>query len=284
MSDRAWKSSFYLYWTKMIRAIKLEWLKFRRYKPFTIILGLFVLIYFAVGLSVKKLLDRFMENVGQEFSFFVDSGLPIFDFVDIWQNLAFITFLFKYILAFVVIISICLEYSNKTIRQNFIDGLSRRDYVISKLGLITFLTFLSGLMLTLLGLILGFLYSPVKSFGFIVLNMEFVLAHMLEVFCFLSMALFISTLIRRTGFSIVMFVFYASSIEPIVTALMKYQYELPIWYFPMQSISNIVRLPFEKYVFREVQDYVAVQDVLVACGWASIFLLLTYWLITRRDV
>jgi len=268
----------------MIKAIKLEWLKFKRYKPFSIILGLFVIIYFAVGLSVKALLDRFMLDVGDDLAFFVDSGLPIFDFVDIWQNLAFITFLFKYILAFVVIISICLEYSNKTIRQNFIDGLSRRDFLISKLGLIVFLTILSGVMLTLLGLILGFLYSPVKSFSFVVLNMEFVLAHMLEVFCFLSLALFVATLIRRTGFAIVLFVFYASSIEPIATAVMKYQYELPIWYFPMQSISNIVRLPFEKYIFREVQDFVALQDILVACGWTAIFLFFTYRLIKSRDV
>jgi ABC-type transport system involved in multi-copper enzyme maturation permease subunit len=249
-----------------------------------IILGLFVLIYFSVGLSVKKLLDWFMKESSNQFSFFIDSGLPIFDFVDIWQNLAFITFLFKYILAFVVIISVCLEYSNKTIRQNFIDGLSRKDFLYSKVGLIAFLTVLSGTLLTLLGLTLGLLYSPVKSLPFIIMNMEFVLAHMLEVFTFLSFALFLATLIRRTGFAIVLFVFYATSIEPIITSIMKYQYELPVWYFPLKSVSNIVRLPFEKYIFREVQDYVALQDVAVASAWTAIFLFLTYWLIKKRDV
>jgi ABC-type transport system involved in multi-copper enzyme maturation permease subunit len=249
-----------------------------------IILALFVLVYFAVGLSVKKFIDWFLKESAEEFSFFVDSGLPIFDFVDIWQNLAYITFLFKYILAFVVIISICLEYSNKTIRQNFIDGLSRRDFLISKLGLIAFLTILSGVMITVLGLILGMLYSPVKSLPFVVLNMEFVLAHMLEVFSFLSFALLIATLLRRTGFAIVLFVIYATSIEPMVTMIMKYHYELPTWYFPMASISNIVRVPFPKYIFREVQDFVSLQDVLVACGWTAIFLFLTYRLIKSRDV
>jgi ABC-type transport system involved in multi-copper enzyme maturation permease subunit len=259
-------------------------LKFRRYKPFMIILALFVLIYFAIGLSVKKFIDWFLKESASQFSFFVDTGLPIFDFVDIWQNLAFITFLFKYILAFVVIISICLEYSNKTIKQNFIDGLSRRDFILSKIGLIAFLTLLSGVLLTILGLVLGMLYSPVKSFPFVIQNMEFVLAHMLEVFAFLSFALFVATLIRRTGFAIVLFVFYATSIEPIVTAVMKYQYDLPVWYFPLKSISNIVRLPFEKYIFREVQDYVALQDVAAAGAWTAIFLLLAFLLIKKRDV
>jgi len=268
----------------MIKAIKLEWLKFKSYKPFMIILALFVLIYFAVGLSFKKVIDWFIEENAEGFSFFVDSGLPIFDFVDIWQNLAYITFLFKYILAFVVIISICLEYSNKTIRQNFIDGLSRTEFLFSKVGLIVFLTLLSGILLTILGLILGMLYSPVTSFPFVITNMEFVLAHMLEVFGFLSFALFVATLIRRTGFSIVLFVFYATSIEPIATGIMKYQYELPVWYFPITSFGNLVRLPFEKYIFREVQDYVALQDVLVASGWTAIFLYLTYLLIKKRDV
>jgi ABC-2 type transport system permease protein len=69
-----------------------------------------------------------------------------------------------------------------------------------------------------------------------------------------------------------------------VTGIMKYQYELPVWYFPMSAMGNIVRLPFEKYIFREVQDYVALQDVLVACGWTAIFLFLTYLLIKKRDV
>jgi len=267
----------------MIRALKLEYLKFKAYRPFQIILLLYVAAYFAIGLSVNWFVNWILSEAG-EGAEFLKVGLPVFDFVDIWQNLAYIVFLFKVILAFVVIISICLEHTGKTIRQNFIDGLSRREFLWSKVNLILLLTVLSGALLTILGLILGLLYSPVKSFPFIVMNMEFVLAHMFEVFCYLSFAMFLATLIRKTGFTIVLFTLYTIAIEPIATAIMEFEYKLPVWYFPVEAINNIVRVPFPKYIFREVQDFVAFQDVLVAGGWAALFLFLTYRLTINRDV
>ena len=120
----------------MLKALKLEWLKFKSYRPFTIILGLFVLAFFAIGLSVKSFLDWIITSTGDQFEFFFEAGLPVLDFVDLWQNLAYVIFPFKVVLAFIVIISVCLEYSNRTIRQNFIDGLSRSEFLMSKIGLI----------------------------------------------------------------------------------------------------------------------------------------------------
>lgn len=267
----------------MVKALKLEWLKFKSYKPFAIILGLFVLAYFAIGLSVHSFLEWVISSTGDQFEFFFEAGLPVLDFVDIWQNLAYITFPFKTILAFVVIISVCLEYSNRTIRQNFIDGLARREFLMSKIGLILFLSILSGAMMFVLGLILGLLYSPVKSLPFIFLNSEFVLAHMFEVFSYLSFALLIAALIRRTGFAIVLFVLYTLLIEPIGAAVMEYEYEIPNWYLPVRAINNIVHVPFPKYIFKEIQDYIALKDIAVALVWTAIFLWSTYALIKRRD-
>ena len=267
----------------MISALKLEWLKMRRYKPFLIIIVLFTLTYIAVGLSIKSLLDFFLRENDDEFSFFLQAGIPLFDFVDIWQNLAYLTFLFKVILGFVVIISVCMEYTHKTIRQNFIDGLTRSNYLASKIWLCFGLSLLAGILLTLLGLILGLLYSPVKSLDFIFMNFQFVFAYALEVFSFLCLAMLFAFLIRRTGFAIVLFALYVISIEPIATSVMYYQYDIPVWYFPVRSINNLIRVPFEKYMFREIQDYVAIKDVIVVFGWTIIYCALSYLLIKKRD-
>ncbi|MDX1476214.1 MAG: ABC transporter permease [Saprospiraceae bacterium] len=267
----------------LAKSAKLEYLKFRRYRPFWIILGLFVLAFFAVGFSMKALVDFFVRENANDLGKYLENGLPLFDFVDIWQNLAYITFLFKYILAFVVVISICLEYSNKTIRQNMIDGLSHREYLFSKLSLMVLLSLIAGALLTLLGLALGLMYSPVKSLDFVVLNMEFVLAYMFEVFCFLALAMFVATLLRRTGFAIVLFVLYSLAIEPIITAIMEFNYELEVWYFPVKSINNLIHIPFGKYIFREVQDFVSLREIGVATFWMVLWIFLTYQLIRKRD-
>ncbi|HLF65921.1 MAG TPA: ABC transporter permease subunit [Saprospiraceae bacterium] len=266
------------------KALTLEFLKFRRYKPFWIILGLFVICYFALGFSIKSFIDYMIANREGPFEAFFETGLPLFDFVDVWQNMAYITFLFKYILAFVVMISICQEYTMRTIRQNMIDGLSRAEYVISKLGMVTVLSLLAGLLLLILGLFLGMLYSPVKSLDFVVQSIEFVPAFAFETFCFLAFAMFLSTLIRRTGFAIILFILYSLIMEPIATTIMKHEYELATWYFPIRAINNIIHLPFGKYIFQEVQDYVKWTELLVAGGWALIFIWLTWLLMTKRDL
>jgi ABC-type transport system involved in multi-copper enzyme maturation permease subunit len=198
--------------------------------------------------------------------------------------MAYITFLFKYILAFVVMISICQEYTLRTIRQNMIDGLSRAEYVLSKLGLVAVLSLLAGVLLLLLGFVLGMLYSPVKSLDFMVYSIGFVPAFAFETFCFLVFAMFVSTLIRKTGFAIILFILYSLIMEPIATTIMKHNYELATWYFPMRAINNIIHIPFGKYLFQEVQDYVKLTEVLVAGGWALIFIWLTWLLISKRDL
>ena len=94
----------------------------------------------------------------------------------------------------------------------------------------------------------------------------------------------VATVIRRTGFAIILFILYSLIMEPIATTIMKHEYELATWYFPIRSINNLIHVPFGKYIFREVQDYVALNEVLIAGGWAALFIWFTYWLITRRDV
>lgn len=266
------------------KALTLEFLKFRTYKPFWIILGLFVICYFALGLSIKSFIDYMIANRNGPFEKFFETGLPIFDFVDVWQNMAYITFLFKYILAFVVMISVCQEYSLRTIRQNMIDGLSRTEYVLSKLGMVAVLSLLAGLLLLILGFTLGMLYSPVKSLDFIVYSIGFVPAYVFETFCFLVFALFLATLIRKTGFSIILFILYTLIMEPIATVIMKEEYELANWYFPMRAINNLIHVPFGKYLFMEVQDYVSISEIATAGAWSLVFIWLTYLLIRKRDL
>jgi hypothetical protein len=128
------------------------------------------------------------------------------------------------------------------------------------------------------------LYSPVRSFEFIVHSIQFVPAYAFEVFCFLAFAMFLSTLIKRTGFAIILFILYSLIMEPIGTVIMKHEFELATWYFPVRAINNIIHIPFGKYLFQEVQDFVALTDLLIAGAWAAIFIWLTWLLITKRDL
>lgn len=268
------------------KTIELEYFKFRHYKPFLVILGLFVFCFLLSGLSIKSLLDWFLEKQKDDdvLKHFLKSGLPIFDFVDIWQNLAWLATIFKWIPAFMIIISVTLEYSQKTIKQNIIDGLSKKEFLFSKLSLVVVISIGSAVLLFLLGLFLGLLYSPVKDISSIFQNIAFVAAYGLEVFTFLCMAMFAAFLFQRSGVTIILFLLYTACIEPILTAILQYRYEWNVSFFPVEAINLIIRVPFQKYALSFVQDQIILQDVLVSAGWALIFILMSYWLLKKRDL
>lgn len=268
------------------KIIDLEYYKFRHYKPFLIILGLYVFCFVLSGFSIKSLLDWFLSKQQDDnvLRHFVESGIPLFDFVDIWQNLGWLATVFKWIPAFVVIISVTLEYSQKTIKQNIIDGLSKREFLASKISLVVMISIGSALLLLLLGLFLGLLYSPVKGLPYIVQNIEFVAAYGLEVFVFLCFAMFVAFWIQKSGVTIILFLLYTACIEPIATAILHWQYKWEVWYFPVEAINLIIRVPFQKYALEFVHDQIEWRDVVVSLGWAGIFIALSYWLLKRRDI
>ena len=270
----------------ILKSIQLEYYKFRLYRPFLVILGLYIACFLLAGISVKSLLDWFLEEQKDDdvLKHFVETGIPLFDFVDIWQNLGWLATIFKWIPGFVIIISVTLEYSQKTIKQNIIDGLSKKEFLLSKISLVVAISLGSAFLLFLLGLYLGLLYSPVKGLPYILQNIEFVGAYGIEVFSFLCVALFMAFWIQKSGVTIILFLLYTACIEPILTALLHWEYEWEVWYFPIEAINLIIRVPFQKYALSFVHDTIYLRDIAVSLGWSAIFIMLSYWLLKRRDL
>ena len=73
--------------------------------------------------------------------------LGIFNFPVIWHITTFFAAQFKFFFAIVVVSMIGNEFSNKTIKQNLIDGLSKKEFILSKFYTIVFFSFLATLLL-----------------------------------------------------------------------------------------------------------------------------------------
>ena len=269
----------------MLRLLTLEWLKLRHYRPFWILLTLYFVVLGLVSCSVMFVFD-YMASQGAEFQGIDPTMIPFYDFADIWQNLTYLASYFKMFLGFIVVISITNEFDYKTVRQNIIDGLTKWEFIGSKLLVILAIGLVNTLFVFVVGLIMGSIYSPVKGLDVIFSNAEFLLAYLLDVLTFLTFALLAGMLIRRTGFAIVLLAFYALFLEPIATAIFGAVYpELSFYqYLPIRSINNLIPIPFAKYVFQEIQDFVAIKDVVVVLLYLGGFTWLNYWLLKVRDV
>lgn len=214
---------------------------------------------------------------------------PIYDFGDIWQNLTQTASWLKIILAFIVIISITNEVTYKTLRQNIIDGLNRKEFVLSKMIMIFGFSLANTLLVFILGLILGFIYSPVTGMADIFTGIEFIGGFFLTTFTYLLFAFFIALLIKRTGIAIVFFGIYAAFVDPI-TSIIFTNAPLPAIfktigpYFPVDAINSIIPNPFSKYIFQEFQSYMSLTTIGIVLSEATIFISLIFLLLKRKDL
>jgi len=190
----------------------------------------------------------------------------------------------KIIPAFIFLITITNEYSFKTLRQNIIDGMNRRELLLGKLLLATGFSIVSLLFIFLSGLVIGGVFSPVNDFNSIFLHSDFLIGHFIEMLAYLSFALFLGILVRRTGFALVLLFIYSLIIEPILSAWIGYKFNGPEMFLPIKSIKLLVPNPFSKYLLIETQEHLKMISVFIAVCWGVIFNFGSYWLLRKRDL
>jgi hypothetical protein len=114
-------------------------------------------------------------------------------------------------------------------------------------------------------------------------GVEFCASYFLEVFAFLSFSLILGILIQRSGLCIVI-LFSSYLIELIIKKNIDDYFPGLIPFFPLESIMNLVPLPFARYAFQEIQDYVSLGSVAIALGWTFLFNYFGYWKLKTSDI
>ncbi len=265
----------------MYRLLQIELNKIRTYKTFWILTGLYLIILLGIFLSGKLFID-FLASKGEQISNVDLTRIPVYAFPDVWQNMTYVAGYLKFIIAIYVIISITNEISFNTLRQNIIDGMSRGDFLVSKLMLILILSFISTIFLAICGFAFGFLNTPKSQLHYIFKYTEFLPGHFLQLSTYLMFALLIGLLIKRSGLAMGLLFLYTLIIEPLITFRIKAEWFKGL--FPLKAISNLIRFPFQKYALREIQDYISWHDLLVVLLYAALFIWLIYLLLRKRDL
>jgi ABC-2 type transport system permease protein len=272
----------------MLHLLKIDLKKMTSYRTFWVICGLyFVTLGFttASGMEILKWIASKFHEFGSEINI---NRIPLYHFPDIWQNLIWISGLFKIVLAAMVVISITNEYQYRTLRQNIIDGMSRSELMISKVLTNVLLSLMSVGMLMLITIFTGLIYTPELIWADVITGVEFLFAYFLEVFAFLSYALMLGIFVQRSGLTIVLLML-SHMIEALVKlSLFRESLNFDIrgmrQFFPLESITNLVALPFPRYALQEIQDYVSIQAVVIALVWAFLFNYFGYLKLKKADI
>lgn len=261
----------------MIRLLKIELRKIISNRTFWILTALYIVLYILVILGLQSFIGTISINGSKLFK-----NLPVYRFPDIWHNITYIGSFFKLIPAFLVIIFITNEYSFNTIKQNITSGLSRNEFVLSKVIFIFMYSTLSLLIIALTGLLFGCSASTTADMTKVHEGMIFLLGHYLQLLSYLSLAMFISVLIRKAGLTIVLLLAYSYIIEPLLT------FKLPeklAYYFPVKLINNLITIPFKKYIVGlSYQTTIPFSDILASVIYIAAFTFFTWLVIRKRDL
>jgi ABC-type transport system involved in multi-copper enzyme maturation permease subunit len=94
------------------------------------------------------------------------------------------------------------EYSYGTLKQNLIDGMSKKEFLLSKVYTILVFSFVSTTLVFVISLILGLKYSSFTEIGIIFSDLEYLFAYFLKHVAFFSFCLFLALLIKRSAFTL----------------------------------------------------------------------------------
>lgn len=270
----------------MKRLLTIEWNKIFYYKTARI----FILLYFVLLMVIGVGLAFFKHPIGGiELNL---RQLGIFNFPIIWQNLAYILAASKIFLGVIIIMNVTNEFSNRTLKQNLIDGMSKNEFLVSKVLTNLVLTIGSTIFLVVIALTLGLIFS--QSNESITAGIEYVFVYFLKMTLFLSFCLFISILLKKSSFALLGF-FVWLIIENVfwfVEAIIKGGpgHFLIARYLPLQSSSNLVSFPsieLKGFIMGgSAFNYTVIEwgYVVSSIIYTVIFLWLSHWLLKRRDL
>lgn len=223
--------------------------------------------------------------------------LGIFNFPLIWHITTFFASYFKFFFAIVVVSMIGNEYSNKTIKQNLIDGLSKKEFILSKFYTIVFFSLFATLLITVASFIIGMYYSSYTEASIIFRETEFLLAYFVKLVGFFTLCLFFAMLLRRSAFALAfLFVLYIvewlifwGAYEVFGSAETAFKVKN---FMPLESMYKLIDQPIQRIMMTKfpekadlAYDYaVHWYEIAIVLGWTAIFVFLSLRLLKKRDL
>ncbi|MEM7187224.1 MAG: ABC transporter permease [Bacteroidota bacterium] len=279
----------------MLRLLNIELHKLRYNKSAKVI----SIVYFALICFIAFIVSIEFNFGGVKFRA-ADQG--IFNFPFIWHFNAWVAAWLKLFLAVVIVSIVANEYSYRTLKQNLIDGLSKKEFISSKVLTVILFSLVSTVFLFIVSLILGLIFSDYNEIGIIFSDMQHIFAYFLKLICFFCFCMFLAFWVKRSAFALG-FLGLWQVIEGLIAILFQYikvktdvnLFETVYNFLPLNAMSDLIEEPITR--FGAVQSAanqlgesfdtsydVPWTSVLICIGWTVLFIYWSYAILKRRDL
>ncbi|MDR1552986.1 MAG: ABC transporter permease [Prevotellaceae bacterium] len=269
---------------QILRLITIEWRKIYSYKTARVSIILYFALLAAMGYLVTVIEPSF-NNISIELA---KLGAYLFPYV--WQNITYFADFGSICLGIIIITNITNEYTYRTIKQNLIDGLTKKEFLLSKLLVSLIFAVLSTLIVFIACLILGLAYT--ENPDSIFKGVEFVLGYFLKLSVFFSFCTLLAVLVRKSGFAFMLVILWRFG-ETIILGIEKFGSHSSFYLsnlLPGNAAANLLPFPSIK-----LQNFITGEPIfalgefqaeycIAAIVYMAIFIFLSYRLLKKRDL
>jgi ABC-type transport system involved in multi-copper enzyme maturation permease subunit len=277
----------------MKRLLGIEYYKVKHHK-----LSRILFISYFVLLTSIALISAIKFKIGEVEIHLAEQG--IFNFPYIWHFNTWVADVLTFFIAIIVVSMITNEYNFRTIKQNLIDGLSKKEFLLSKFYFVIALSLIATFFVFIISLILGLMYSDYTSMGIVFSEIYFLPAFFLKLLGTFTLILLFGILLKRSAYALGFF-FIWIVLEGILYGLLRWKFfneqiaNSVSSYFPYMAIKNLLPEPFTrlsaaktlgKQIGQELEPFsgVSIEKFLIVLVWIAIFLTISYKIIKKRDL
>lgn len=261
----------------MLQLLKIEWLKVKDYRTFWIIFILYlvsiVLANYGVYLFQEIIFGEQAKKDPTNAAIKWILGNPPYSFPQVWQMASQVASYLLIIPGLLTLVLVTNEYSYKTHRQNLIDGLTRSQFITSKILNVVVIAICSTIMVAVASLLFGF--TGAKPFSFD--KAHYLFYSFLQCLNYCLFALLLGILVRRSGLAIGVYFLYVIIFDNILFWIMyEYLYNTG-YYLPIESADNLISAPLAQDLQKNIMKRPATEGILAACiAYILLYVVLTY--------
>mgnify|MGYP006071298611 FL=1 len=224
----------------------------------------------------------------------------IFNFPYIWHFNTFIAALLKIFLAIIIVSMMANEYTYKTIKQNLIDGLSKKEFIASKFLTVVFFSLISTLFVCVISMILGTVYSDYTEIGIVLTDLRFLIAYFIKLIGFFSFCLFAGVLVKRSAFALGFLILW-QMFEGFIRGVIRWKLfdgettDAIMGFFPLNAMFNVLKEPFSRLsavqsVANQIGEKVSLNyqttllEMAIVIIWTAVFVWGSYAIVKNRDL
>jgi ABC-2 type transport system permease protein len=276
----------------MMKLLKIEFKKILTYKVFWILTGLYFLFLSAGILLAEFMINNMVDGMNRH----LPIPLPhvtIYFLPWVWQNITYFATI-RYVLIFpaiIIIILITNEFTYKTIRQNVINGMSKPEFIWSKMLIILLMSVCMTILLFAGTALIGISHTSDLTMALLFEKSYFMIGFFISMLTIQVYALFFGFLLRNTGLSIALFTLYSFIVEPVVYFFLKSPivHENNIsTYLPINAVLRVVEYPsipvLKKVMGITLQDSLSLSACALPMAYAAVMIGIVWWVLMKKDL